>query len=98
MVTRYPNIPNHFLYHLGMFLQRKINSPSVIVSLYEKARENCKCAVETWLFVARQMGVVKDIRCLIGELLWKSAWKWVEKDDYKKQHKIVHFFKRIKAT
>ena len=96
IMAHYPDIPNQFFYHFGRLLKRRVNVPTVPVLLYQGAHDDCKRAVSSWLMVARRLGIVKDVRCVIGILIWKSAWKWMDKEDYMEQRKIVDFFKRLK--
>lgn len=38
----------------------------------EQRYEKVRSAVKTWMLVAREKGVVRDIRLLIGSMLWST--------------------------
>jgi TPR repeat protein len=47
---------------------------------YRRCCDAAKAAVECWLVVGRRLRVAKDIRGVIGKLLWEQRWEWMEKD------------------
>ena len=96
LLAHYPDIPNQFLYHLGHLLKVRNGGTHFIRNMAETAKSNCSRAVSAWLICARKLNIVRDMRCLIGTMLWKSAWRWIEKEDYLEQCKIEQFFKRLK--
>ncbi len=100
ILALYPNIPNQFLYHLGVRLKSISGDINATISHFsDRANAMCRSAINAWLIIARRLHIVKDVRCIIGKLLWKCAWKWIEKEDYKGQCKIDRFFvKRVKIN
>jgi hypothetical protein len=46
--------------------------PANSAILFYAQRVACRRAVDTWSFVGIRCGVVKDIRVLIGEMIWKT--------------------------
>jgi hypothetical protein len=90
MTRIFPNIPNIFIHHLGHKIIKDDNS--VIRKLAVGASNQCRRAVTTWILVGISLRVVRDIRRLIGKLLWKSAYRWMDKVDYMQQSKIDKYF------
>ncbi len=46
------------------------------IALHREWSEKATRAIECWIWVARQLGVVKDIRQVIARQAWESAWMW----------------------
>ncbi len=53
-------------------LTREIDTAVRAFDFYKRQIDLCKKAVETWLLVGIRFGVVKDIRRLIGIMIWES--------------------------
>lgn len=51
--------------------------------------------VDMWTLVAKRLGVIKDIRRLIGKMIWKQR-KFIEAPKESAWNYLAHFFKRIK--
>ncbi len=49
------------------------------VRLYRKWRLDAERAVWCWLWLARDLGIVKDIRLLIADLIWEERAVWSER-------------------
>lgn len=43
-----------------------------IAAIAEQRYEKVRFAVTTWLVWSRRLGIIKDIRLLIGTLMWQS--------------------------
>jgi hypothetical protein len=95
MIARFPDIPNQFLYHFGKLLNCRYGTVTFIAQHYKVAVAGCSGAVATWLMSAKKLGIVKDVRCLIGRMLWKSAWRWIAKEEYLEQRKMQQFFQIV---
>jgi len=50
----------------------RIGPAKQAVAFYEKQISSCKAAVHAWTLVGKAYGVVKDIRILIGKLIWET--------------------------
>lgn len=53
-----------------------INLVSRAVSHYVQSNRNARRAVNTWLLVARRVRVVKDIRKMVGVMIWEMRPEW----------------------
>jgi hypothetical protein len=51
---------------------RTISFAQQATVFYLKQLLAAKKAVNTWSMIARRNGVVKDIRCLIGKMIWSK--------------------------
>jgi hypothetical protein len=49
-----------------------------LLDLYEADRVLARSAIRCWSLVGCRRGVVRDVRVLIGQLLWDEAWIWSE--------------------
>jgi hypothetical protein len=49
-----------------------VEPASVAVSFYDAQLHECRRAVNAWSIVGLRFGVVKDIRKLIGRLIWDA--------------------------
>jgi hypothetical protein len=47
-----------------------------VIQLHESMVERVITAIDCWSVVARRIGVVKDIRVVIGKIVWDEAWAW----------------------
>jgi hypothetical protein len=45
------------------------------VAFYEEELVACRKAVNAWSIVAKRCSVVKDIRIMIGKMLWEARWE-----------------------
>jgi hypothetical protein len=52
-----------------------------VLELYEALLERARQVVRCWTVVGLQHGVVKDVRVLIGKLVWEEHWRWAEKGE-----------------
>jgi len=60
----------------------KGNAIRVICKMYQKCRYDARIAIGCWIWIARQLGVVKDIRGVIAIELWRNKREWFEKFDH----------------
>ncbi len=49
------------------------------LALYSKWRGDAKRAVWCWLWLARDLRVVKDVRLMIADLIWNERFSWSDK-------------------
>ncbi len=42
------------------------------ISFYDAQIKACRAAIQTWTLYARKLGVVRDIRILIGKMIWEE--------------------------
>lgn len=56
------------------------------MDFYRATHAACKHAIKTWSLVGLRLGVVKDMRIMIGHLIWKERARWciVVKDKHTK--------------
>ncbi len=78
------------MYEIGFAFSRyadwRDEAPSLIVAslcehtiqLYGEWTAQAKSGVLCWLWLSRQLGVVKDIRLLIADLIWEGKMAWSE--------------------
>jgi hypothetical protein len=52
-----------------------------VIGLREKVFQRVRTAIDCWSLVARRIGVVKDIRVVIGKMVWDEAWRWPEQEN-----------------
>jgi TPR repeat protein len=50
-----------------------------VLKLYDQWNNEAKNAVLYWLWLAKDVGVAKDIRLLIADLIWEDRAAWSEK-------------------
>ncbi len=55
------------------------------ITLFKQWRGEAEVAVLCWIWLARQLGVAKDIRLLIASLIWDEKAAWSEKKKTKKK-------------
>ncbi len=53
-----------------------LKAAQACVKLHDEWCERAMVAIECWIGVARQLGVVKDLRLLIARMLWKERALW----------------------
>ncbi len=75
--------------HVDYHGNRPINLSTIRTVNYLICDANCRRAVLCWLLVAREL-CSKDIRCLIGQLVWESRdeREWEERNSAPKRAKI----------
>ena len=47
-----------------------------VVALHAEMMARARLALVCWGITARRLRVVKDIRVLVGKMLWREAWHW----------------------
>ena len=46
------------------------------IDLFLSQTTACRCAVDLWVLLARRLGIVKDVRRIIAEEIWKGRSTW----------------------
>jgi hypothetical protein len=49
-----------------------------VIELHAGMLGRAKAAIACWSMAARRLGVVKDMRVMIGKMAWEEAWMWSE--------------------
>jgi hypothetical protein len=92
-VQRSPRQDPRRLFELGRLIHRHLpvdeRPPSgataegvqEALDVYGKACGRARAAVGCWTMVARRLGVVRDVRRIIGEMLWAEQDRWASADD-----------------
>ena len=67
-----------FAYEMGddLYIDEKYQ---MCIDYYFNVLKKSRDAIDTWSIIAKRLGVVKDIRILIGKLLWKEKREWIHK-------------------
>lgn len=62
-----------------MFSKKDYNIPRTVrlKTFYESVNANARKAIDAWTVVARRLGVVKDMRRLIGGMVWSDRHVWM---------------------
>ena len=60
------------VFQIGRVLNTAVDAHQTAIFFYKLQLSACRLAVDTWSHVGIQCGVVKDIRVLIGKLVWES--------------------------
>jgi hypothetical protein len=58
------------------FVQHRGDSFQRLVDWYKETNDRARLAVDAWTIISRRFGVVKDIRRLIGNMLWADRHDW----------------------
>jgi TPR repeat protein len=56
--------------------QEAIKKLERVAELYAPMLDRARRAVACWCIVGRRIGMVKDIRVLIGKMAWDEPWRW----------------------
>jgi hypothetical protein len=64
----------------GLCSDLQLAAYQTVLVKYTKCCIAAKAAVACWLVVGRRLRVVKDIRGVIGKMLWAQRWEWMEED------------------
>jgi hypothetical protein len=51
-----------------------------LLELHRSRLSRARVAIHGWSIVALRLGVVKDIRVMIAEMVWEEVWRWCEKE------------------
>jgi hypothetical protein len=61
-----------FFCHDGNMCDIRVSAAQTAVAAYEYQLWACRVAVNTWTIVGMRNNVVKDIRVLIGKIIWDA--------------------------
>jgi hypothetical protein len=75
-----------FVFELGSVLERvparpadKAHLPTWrCIELYHQWSALAKGAIECWIVVGRRLGIARDVRRIVAELLWEQRASWSE--------------------
>ncbi len=81
-------------YWFGLAYSDFIGPAKQAVDFYETQVSACRKAVNTWILVGIRKKVVKDVRKIIGEMIWKSRFEAL----YKFEEKPIVMSKRAKTV
>ena len=57
--------------------ERMVQSFKPFLLYYRRASESAKEAVNAWIFVGRCSGICRDMRKMIGEMIWADRTEWM---------------------
>lgn len=79
------------LAHAGIHVPEKLitHRGKRFMNLAIRTNALAKSAVDTWLFIAIRLRVVKDIRRLIGMMLWDERVQWAEMENTQHHSKFL---------
>jgi len=81
--TSFYNISYEHCYWIGKFAYEMRNDLyideryQICINYYFETLKKTREAIDTWSIIAKRLGVVKDIRIVIGKLLWKEKTEWI---------------------
>ncbi len=79
---------NYSLQELGVD-REQLHAMEQAVLFHDEWCNNAKAAVECWIWTAKQLGVVKDVRILIARRLWEERAVWSEQIVLKCKGQVV---------
>jgi hypothetical protein len=56
----------------------KVEKLRQVVTLFDTRRELARQTIDCWSAVGRRLGVVKDIRVKVAQMVWEQWWVWGE--------------------
>jgi hypothetical protein len=80
-----------FAYEMGddLYIDPKYEQ---CIDYYFNVLKKTREAIDAWSIIAKRLGVVKDIRILIGKLLWKEKREWIPPTPKSVEYEETHYY------
>ncbi len=80
-----------FAYEMGddLYIDPKYEQ---CIDYYFNVSKKTRDAIDAWSIIAKRLGVVKDIRILIGKLLWKEKREWIPPTPKSVEYEETHYY------
>lgn len=62
------------------------------IDYYFNVLKKSRDAIDAWSIIAKRLGVVKDIRIVIGKLLWKEKREWIPPTPKSVEYEETHYY------